>query len=77
MTETSTSGVRSYPVGRYTLQREITTVYTAYGSVSVKKMIDPDGRVRMVPEYDVCREIALERNLPLQVVYAEIIKAFG
>ena len=58
MTETSTSGIRSYPVGRYTLQREITAVDTAYGSVSVKKIIDPDGRVRMVPEYDVCREIA-------------------
>jgi uncharacterized protein (TIGR00299 family) protein len=74
MTETSTSGVRSYPVGRYTLQREIATVNTAYGSVTVKKMIDPDGRVRMVPEYDVCREIARAQNLPLQVVYAEVVK---
>jgi uncharacterized protein (TIGR00299 family) protein len=75
MTETSTSGIRSYPVGRYTLQREITAVDTAYGSISIKKIIDPDGRVRMVPEYDACREIALSRNLPLQEVYAEVIKA--
>ena len=75
MTETSTSGIRSYPVGRYTLKREITAVDTAYGSISIKKIIDPDGRVRKVPEYDACREIALSRNLPLQEVYAEVIKA--
>ena len=75
MMETSTSGIRSYPVGRYTLQREITAVETAYGSVAIKKIIDPEGRVRMVPEYDACREIALSRNLPLQTVYAEVVKA--
>jgi len=77
LTETSTSGLRSYPVGRYTLKRENVTVETAYGSVAVKKIIDPDGRIRMVPEYDVCREIARTENLPLQVVYAEVIKACG
>jgi uncharacterized protein (TIGR00299 family) protein len=75
LAETSTSGIRSYGVGRYTLQREITTVNTAYGSVSVKKMIDPEGRPRMVPEYEVCREIALANNVPLQEVYAEVVKA--
>jgi len=74
MMETSTSGIRSYGVGRYTLQREITTVNTIYGSVNVKKMIDPDGQPRMVPEYEVCREIALANNVPLQEVYAEVVK---
>ena len=75
MTETSTSGIRSYGVGRYTLQREITTVNTTYGIVTVKKMIDPDGQPRMVPEYDACREIALANDVPLQEVYAEVAKA--
>ena len=74
MMETSTSGVRSYEVGRFTLQRELTTVNTAFGSVTVKKMIGPDGIARMVPEYDVCREIALAKNVPLKEVYAEVIK---
>lgn len=75
LTETTTSGIRSYGVGRYTLPREITTVNTAYGRVSVKKMIDPEGRPRMVPEYDVCREIALANNVPLQEVYAAVVTA--
>ena len=75
MMETSTSGIRSYGVGRYTLQREITTVSTAYGTVTVKKMIGPDRQPRMVPEYEVCREIALANNVPLQEVYAEVVKA--
>jgi uncharacterized protein (DUF111 family) len=77
MTETSTSGVRSYPVGRYVLKREAAAVDTPYGKVVVKKIIDPDGHIRMVPEYDVCREIALGQNVPLQVVYAEVVKACG
>ena len=75
MKETSTSGIRSYEVGRYTLEREITTVDTAYGRVTVKRMIDPDGQGRMVPEYEVCRKIARNQNLPLQAVYAEVAKA--
>ena len=75
MKETSTSGIRSYRVGRYTLEREIMTVDTAYGRVAVKRMIDPDGRGRMVPEYEVCRKIARDQNLPLQAVYAEVAKA--
>ena len=75
MTETSTSGIRSYRVGRYALQREITTVKTAYGDVDVKKMIDPDGKPRMVPEYEVCRKIALSSSVPLQEVYSEVARA--
>jgi uncharacterized protein (TIGR00299 family) protein len=77
MMETSTSGVRKYGVGRYTLQRELTTIDTAYGAVKVKKMIDPGGQSRLVPEYEVCREIAIANKVPLQAVYAEIIKACG
>ena len=75
MMETTTSGIRSHSVGRYTLEREIATVDTAYGRVSVKKIMDPDGHVRIAPEYDVCREIALSRKVPLQEVYAEVVRA--
>jgi uncharacterized protein (DUF111 family) len=75
MTETSTSGIRTYKVGRYTLQREMVTVESPYGSVSVKKMIDPDGRERMAPEYEVCRKIAREQKVPLQEVYAQVARA--
>ena len=75
MMETSTSGIRSYAVGRYALQREMTTVDCAYGTVNVKKMIGPDGTTRLVPEYDICREIALANHVPLQAVYGEILKA--
>lgn len=74
MTETSTSGIRAYKVGRYTLHRETATVESPYGSITVKKMIDPDGHERMTPEYEVCRKIARERNIPLQKVYAEVAK---
>lgn len=75
MTESTTSGVRSYRVGRYTLQREMTTVNTIYGSITVKSMIDPDGHARMMPEYEVCSRIARDHHLPLHTVYAEVAKA--
>ena len=74
MTETSSSGIRAYKVGRYTLHRESVTVDSPYGSITVKKMIDPDGRERMAPEYEVCRKIAREQNVPLQKVYADVAK---
>jgi uncharacterized protein (DUF111 family) len=29
----------------------------------------------MVPEYDTCKKIALEKNLPIRVVYDTILKS--
>ena len=77
MVETTTSGIRSYGVGRYTLDREIATVNTVYGRIDVKKIMDPEGRVRIAPEYEVCRGIADSQQVPLQEVYAEAVKACG
>ena len=47
---------------------------TSYGKVRVKQVSDPDGGVHLVPEYDDCRRIALEKNLPLKVGYDRILK---
>lgn len=70
--ETTTAGVRYYPVRRLTLPREQVAVATSYGQIAVKAITGVDGQVRLVPEYDVCRQIALERNIPIRVVYETI-----
>ena len=35
---------------------------TAYGEISVKLIVAPNGSIRMAPEYEVCRKIALENK---------------
>jgi uncharacterized protein (TIGR00299 family) protein len=74
LSETTSLGVRYYKATRKLLAREQLTIQTSFGEIQVKRVRDPDGRERVVPEYDVCREIALKRNLPLRVVYDTIAK---
>ena len=74
LAETTTLGVRYYIATRKLLDRELITVITSLGEIQVKRVIGPDGRARLVPEYDVCRKIALERKMALRWVYETIIK---
>jgi uncharacterized protein (TIGR00299 family) protein len=73
--ETSTLGVRSYPVTRVALPRESAEVSTTHGVVKVKLARTTDGRVHVAPEYEDCKRVAREKNLPLKVVYEEAILA--
>jgi len=77
LTETTSLGVRYYESHRRKLRRENILVETSFGSVQVKKIRDPCGAVRFVPEFEVCRKIALERQIPVQRVYETIIKESG
>lgn len=74
LSETTSTGVRYYPAARRTLAREILEAETAYGPVQVKKIVDPAGAERLVPEYDVCSRIARETGTPARVVYETILK---
>ena len=77
LTETTSLGVRYYDVERVKLPREYIKVKTSYGMLQVKRIIDLDGNVRIVPEYEVCRKIALEKNIPIRVVYDTIAREAG
>jgi len=74
LTETTSLGVRYYKAGRRLLSREQYTVRTSLGEVQVKRVKDLDGGFRFIPEYEVCKKIALQRNLPLRVVYDTIAR---
>jgi uncharacterized protein (TIGR00299 family) protein len=74
LSETTSLGVRYYPAARKRLARETVSIQTAFGKVQVKRVKELDGGERWVPEYDVCREIALQRNLSLRSVYEIIAK---
>ena len=69
--ETSTIGVRMAPANRQKLERRQRTVATSLGAVRVK-IIVREGKEIATPEFEECRRIALEKNLPLSEVYATI-----
>ncbi|MFC1567419.1 nickel pincer cofactor biosynthesis protein LarC [Thermodesulfobacteriota bacterium] len=77
LTETTSSGVRFYDVHRRILKREQLVVDTLYGRVQVKRIINPDGSQRLVPEYEVCKKVALEKDIPIRIVYDNIIKSLN
>ena len=72
LTETTTIGVRYYDIERRLLERKIVKLKTDYGSVAAKAVVTPDGKKRIVPEYEACRKIALKENIPIWKVYERI-----
>lgn len=72
--ETSTIGVRSYPVDRMVADREIIMIDTLWGQTRVK-VSRVEGRICTVsPEYEDCRKIAEEHRIPLKLVQQEVLK---
>jgi uncharacterized protein (DUF111 family) len=71
--ETSTLGVRSYSVARVALRREGKEVMTPYGTVRVKLAYSPDGHVNLAPEYEDCKRLAREKDVPLKLIYEAAI----
>jgi len=75
LSETSSLGVRFYPVRRLVLPRQMRDVSTAYGVVRVKVAVSPDGRENLAPEYEDCKRIAREHNVPIKLVYQAALAA--
>lgn len=63
-TETTTLGIRRYEIERVSLPRRVASVNTPFGQVQVK-MARWKGQNRASPEYEDCRKIASEKNVPL------------
>ncbi len=74
--ETTTLGIRFWPVDRHILARRSHTVQTPYGPVQGKVSFLPDGEARFSPEFEACRQLAAEKSLPLRVVYEAAEAAF-
>jgi uncharacterized protein (DUF111 family) len=73
--ETSSFGVRRYLAERRKLAREFTKVQTPFGEVTVK-LGRLDGRVvQAAPEFESCKKLAEEAQVPLKAVYDAAIKA--
>jgi uncharacterized protein (TIGR00299 family) protein len=74
--ETTTFGVRTYRAQRRTLPREHVSVSTSFGGVRIK-VSRVNGRIlHVAPEYDDCRKLAVEKNVPLQQVINEALRCY-
>ncbi len=74
--ETTTLGVRRWSAARSILRREPLTVETSWGPVEGKIGWRRDGSPRFAPEYESCRRVAMENDVPLRDVYEAAGKAF-
>ncbi len=74
--ETGTLGIRRWQASRHKLQREAAEVETPWGTVAGKTARLADGTRRFSPEYDACRQLALEHGVPLHEVYEAARRAF-
>jgi uncharacterized protein (TIGR00299 family) protein len=74
--ETTTFGARTYRAQRRTLPREFLNVATVFGDVRIK-ISRVNGRIlHVAPEYDDCRKLAVEKNVPLQRVINEALRVY-
>jgi uncharacterized protein (TIGR00299 family) protein len=73
--ETTTIGLRWVTERRIVLVREETRVETPWGAVRVKVARAPDGTVNVAPEFEDCRRIAQERQVPLKAVHQAALAA--
>jgi len=69
--ETPTLGIRTRPVDRYVAGRQMVTIETKMGPISVKVKLLDGKAISAAPEPDEVRRIALESGTPFQEVYQQ------
>jgi uncharacterized protein (TIGR00299 family) protein len=67
--ETTTLGLRVRTVRRHEARRELRTVDTAYGAVTVKLKWLGEELIGVMPEYDDCRRLAEQHGIPVRRVH--------
>lgn len=66
--ETTTIGLRYYPVRRLKLERRLRKVKVLGKTVRMKSVMLPDGSERSVPEYEDCLALAKKSGRPLLTI---------
>lgn len=74
--ETTTLGIRRYPVSRHKLKRQATEVDSAFGPIKGKLGWRDDRPPVFSPEHDDCARIAVERGVALREVYEAALASY-
>ena len=70
--ETTTIGIRRHDLQRYKLHRSLLQVDTKFGKIAVKEIVRTNGEKYRYPEFEACKKIAQEQNIPLIDVQKEL-----
>ena len=71
--ESTTLGIRTFPFQKDTLVRKFETLETIWGNVTIKRSYHKGNEVSFKPEYDECKRIAEENEIPVKEVYNKIM----
>ena len=74
--ETTTLGVRRREEQRRILNRNWTTVATRWGNIRMKVASMNGAITNYAPEYEDCRRIAMEQQVPLKTVMQEAVQVY-
>jgi uncharacterized protein (DUF111 family) len=69
LTHTSAFGVRVSEHMRIKLRRDFVRVQTPFGAVTIKRGFRGETLLRCTPEYESCRDLAMQHGVPLQTVF--------
>jgi len=73
--ETTSIGVRYFPVKRKIMTRKMKVIKTRIGKIPVKIATDKKLKIeKWIPEYEVCKKMAKRKKIPLREVYEEVLK---
>jgi uncharacterized protein (TIGR00299 family) protein len=72
-TESTTLGIRTFPFRKDTLVRKFESVQTVYGDLRIKRSYYNGNEVSCKPEYEDCKRIAAEKDIPVKEVYNNIM----
>jgi len=70
--ETTTLGIRSQTLQRQYLERKIVTLDSRFGPIRAKAAYKGEQRVWVKPEFEECKRLAQEYELPLHEVYEQL-----
>jgi pyridinium-3,5-bisthiocarboxylic acid mononucleotide nickel chelatase len=74
LSESSTLGVRISQVQRIKAQRELETIETPLGPVTMKVKRLGDRIIGATPEYEDCQRLSLQKGFPLEEVYDVVLQ---
>jgi uncharacterized protein (DUF111 family) len=72
--ETSTFGIKSFPIKKSMLKREVEEIETSFGKVRIKKGLYGNEVIKSKVEYEDLLRISKEKGIPLMEVYKRIEK---
>jgi len=75
--ETTTFGIREYPVKRHCLERQIENLETIYGIVRVKIGKWHGKPVSYSPEFEDCRHLSESTGMPIKTIQQEALFAIN